>query len=279
MPSIIVTGDGDELNVSADAGTNTQIDGTTDTDPHTLKLPWIVHQDDEGQYRFTTIGENQYATTADYRNRNPEDHATDTIIDDLLTAAARYIDRRLGWCPGAFAPITSRTLRVWPRRTSRTLRLRDSEGLAWPLRAWTQIDADYGGNGTPDRTWTPAADSAWILAQPDTSTGRPHRYLRIWGSHADATESVWPTDPGIVDITAAWGWAATPEPIRELSIHVARSLRDAHLGGAAAMIAVMETGVSLKDMAAQMWRRVEMEYSAGRMGRLGVISTGASRRW
>ena len=279
MASIIITGDGDELAISADAGANTRIDGSDSTDAEPLPLPWMVTQDADGTYTFTTIGTALYATTGQYRDRNPDDQATDELLTELLTSAARYIDRRLGWCVGAFAPITARTLRIWPRHTpTRTLRLRDSEGLAWPLRTWTEINVDYSGRGTPDHTWTPDPDSDWILSLPTNGTIRPIRKLRIWESHRNATESVWPNDPGIVDIAGSWGWDVTPDPIRELSIHVTRQLRDAHLGGAAAMVAVLEGGAKVNDPGAQMWRRVEMEYNAGRMGRLGVVSTGAGRR-
>ena len=223
------------------------------------------------------MAESDYATAAQYRARNANSSDDDDLVNELLAASARYIDRRLGWCPGAFAPIASTKIRFWPGAPRRTLRLRDSEGAAWPLREWTQIEVDYGGTGTPDYTWTPAS-APWIIAQPTTAVDRPYRSLRMWGSHRLATESVWPPDPGIVDITSPWGWATTPGAIRELTIHVARSLLDSHTGGASAVIAALETGVKLTDTAAMLWRRVEMEYSAGRMGRLGVVASAAGSR-
>ena len=42
MAEIIITGDGDELQVSATVGANTLIDGTTDAAAMPLALPWLV---------------------------------------------------------------------------------------------------------------------------------------------------------------------------------------------------------------------------------------------
>ena len=225
-----------------------------------------------------------YADADEYlaRNRpNPGTSTDDTaLIGQVLDASARLIDRRLGWCPGAFAPIPQRTVRFWPRRRpQRILRLRDSEGLGWPLRDWTEISVDYTGSGTPTRTWTRDDDGDWIVALPDDATGRPHRKLRILESHRDAVESVWPCDPGYVDVTGPWGWAVTPEPIVELSVSVARQMLDAHLGGASAMVNVLDAGRQVMGgSASKLWRHVEMEYSAGRMGRLGLVSSASGSR-
>ena len=221
-----------------------------------------------------------YADADQFRARNQNSADDDELVEEMLDAAARYLDRRLGWCPGAFAPIVSATVRFWPGPPKRVLRLRDTEGAAWPLRTWTEISVDYGGTGTPDHTWTPTT-APWIIAQPASAniTGRPYRSLRLQGSHNLATESIWPSDPGYVDVTSQWGWAATPGAMTELTIHVARSLLDSHSGGAAAVISALETGVKLTDVASMLWRRVEMEYSAGRLGRVGLVaSAGGSRR-
>ena len=217
-----------------------------------------------------------YATAAQFRERNQTAPADDTLVGEVLDAASRYIDRRLGWCEGAFAPIASTAVTFWPGQASRVLRLRDSEGAAWPLRDWTEIEMDYSGSGTADHTLTPPA--VWIIAEPASNTDRPHRSLRMWGSHVDAIESMWPSDPGVVTVTATWGWATTPAAIRELSCYVARSMLDTELGGAASMVQLMETGVTLSDDGGRLWRRVEMEYSAGRMARLGVVGSAVGRR-
>ena len=223
-----------------------------------------------------------YATAAQYRDRNSGSAAEggDALIGELLAAAARYTDRRLGVCPGGFAPIPERTVRFWcGRRPSRVLGLRDEEGALWPLRSWTRIAADYAGAGIADRVWTPADAGAWVVLEPVSEPGgRPGRMLRIWGGHRDAAESVWPSDPGVVDVTGMFGWRSTPGPVRELTVAVARHMRDAHRGGSAAMMAAADVAVATDPKTAILWRRAEMEFSAGRVERLGVLSGSAARR-
>ena len=283
MPdSVLITGDGEELTVNAAVGDNTRIDDTDTDDPQPLRLPWRVDYDAASDgYRFQQIAvTSNYASAEQYRDRNRSSPSDDDLVDEMLSAAARYLDRRLGWCPGAFAPIAAATIRFWPGDARRVLRLRDTEGAAWPMRTWTEISVDYGGTGIPDHTWTPAA-APWIVAQPAASpvTGRPYRSLRLQGSHNRATESIWPSDPGYADVTSPWGWATTPGAVREMTIHIARMLLDSHAGGAAAVVAALETGITLGDSAGRLWRLLEMEYSAGRMGRVGVVaSAGGSRR-
>ena len=74
------------------------------------------------------------------------------MLTETFAAAARLVDRRLGWAPGALGPISgSRTVTFWPpRRPSRVLHLRDAEGGVWPLRSWTSIACDYSGRGVAD---------------------------------------------------------------------------------------------------------------------------------
>ena len=164
----------------------------------------------------------------------------------------------------------------WPPiRPSRVLRFRDSEGRAWPWRTITVIGVDYGGTGAPDHVWT-LDDEDWLVPQPHG--GRPWRSLRIHESHRRATESVWPSDPGTVTVTGEPGHDATPEPITEITVHVAREMRDGHLGGAAAVFTALDSGVSVEAPAARLWAEIKREWSAGRPGRLGVVTSAAARR-
>ena len=194
-----------------------------------------------------------------------------------LEAASRVIDRRLGWRPDAFVPLGAATLRVWPSVTSRTLWLRDSEGQAWPLRAWTRLRVDCAGRGRPDFDWQPTDVAGWVISEPDGAVGRPIRQLRLWETHDSAVLVRWPSPPGVVDVTGTWGWAATPPPIRDLTVYLARSMGDTLLGGASATVAMLDSGVPMRDEGAILWRRVEMEFAALRPGRLGVPSVGAGR--
>lgn len=211
-----------------------------------------------------------YATASQYRDRCGGNASDDPLINELLASGSRYLDRRLGWCPGGLAPIAERTVVFRPSQSRRRLRLRDSEGAAWPIRTWTQITCDFSGSGTADYTFD-ASDAAWIITEPEADPDdRPGRALRILGHHSSARIVVWPRDPGSVAVTSPWGWSPTSPAVVDLTCWVARSLRDNHKAGAASVVAALESGVKLTDEAAIAWRRVEMEFSAGRLGRLGV---------
>lgn len=281
MAEIIITGDGDELQVSATVGANTLIDGTTDAAAMPLALPWLVEAVGDSEYKFSEAGSattgTAYATAAQYRDRSQSPASSDELVDDVLVAASRYLDRRLGWCPGGLGPLPEQTVTFWPSVYSRrVLRFRDAEGQAWPWRSITEIAVDYAGTGVPDKTWA-LVDESWIVPLPQG--GPPWRSLRIHESARGATESAWPSDPGTVKITGAPGRDAVPHAVQELTIHVARAILDGHAGGAAAVIGALEAGVSVDREAAMLWRRMEMEFSAGRMGRLGVVASAAGRSW
>ena len=219
-----------------------------------------------------------YATAVAYRERTGSTVAQDAVVDDVLVAASRYMDRRLGWFPGGLGPMPEQTVMFWPGpQPSRVLRFRDSEGQAWPWQCITSVAVDYGGTGSPDATWMLEAQT-WLVLLPQG--GPPYRSLRIQESARAATESVWPADPGTVTVTGKPGREAVPLAVREMVIHVARAILDGHAGGAAAVIGALESGVSVGNEMSRMWRRMEMEYSAGRMGRLGVVASAAGRsRW
>ena len=229
-----------------------------------------------------------YCTVAEYRARNRSGpdavrysagvaDRDDDLISSVLLMASRFIDRRLGWCDGGLAPVGDATMprTFWPALPSRVLRLRDSAGSMWPLREWTRIDIDYGGSGDPDYVIEPPAP--WVVPLPDTPT-RPAKGLRLHVSRRGALTSIWPSDPGVVVVTGLWGWAAVPDPIRELVAHTAREVLDSHAGGSAAILATLDNTTRLSGTMSRMWRLVEMEYSAGRMERLGVIASSAGSR-
>lgn len=223
-----------------------------------------------------------YATPQQYRARTgaKETAVDDDVLTETFATVARLMDRRLGWAPGALGPITGeRTLTFWPgRRPNRVLYLRDAEGHVWPLRSWTSIACDYSGSGTADTTIGASGDVDWVVGLP-SDPSRPHRALRILEAHADAVESFWPADPGYVSVTGSgWGHAQVVSAARDLVIHVSRTLLDSTSGGAAAAVRAFDDTIRTIDAAGRLWRLLEMEFSAGRPGRLGVLSSAAGRR-
>ena len=220
-----------------------------------------------------------YVTVDEYRNRTgaKETAMSDETLRQAFGTVARLIDRRLGWAPGMLGPVSGeRTVTFWPtRRPNRVLYLRDAEGGVWPLRSWSSIACDYSGRGTPDTTI--GGDAEWVvgLAHGD----RPYRALRILEAHADAVESVWPGDPGTVAVTGSgWGHASIVGAATDLVIYTTRALLDSEQAGAAAAVKVFDSTVRTVDAAGRAWRLLEMEFSAGRPGRLGVLTSAAGRR-
>ncbi|MYD87965.1 MAG: hypothetical protein F4Y14_18395 [Acidobacteria bacterium] len=227
--------------------------------------------------------ENTYATIAQYRARTgaAENVVSDDVLTETFETVARFLDRRLGWCPGGLGPISGEhTLTLWPAaRASRILYLRDAEGHLWPLRSWSSIAFDYSGSGTPDFTAASDDDVAWIVGQPAGADSRPWRALRILEAHSDGRYGIWPTDPGTVAITGTgWGHGSVVGAARDLVIHVSRAMLDSHAGGGAAVAEIFEQTIRTVDAASRMWRLLEMEFSAGRPGRLGVLTSAAGRR-
>ena len=222
-----------------------------------------------------------YLTPGEYRDRtgSPASAYADDLIDGVSSAASRLIDRRLGWAPGCLGPST-RTVTFWPGGLpDRVLRLRDAEGGAWPLRSWTSIEIDFSGDGRADVAVGPSSTVGWIVGQPDTPvpSERPWRALRIAEAHPDAETSIWPADPGRVVVAGGFGHSPVVPAAKELVAHVTRAVLDGHQGGAAAVVEVLDRAVSVNDPAGRIWRLLEMEFSAGRPGRHGIVTSAGAR--
>ena len=204
-----------------------------------------------------------YATVDQYRARTGDTATPDQEATEVLDAASRYVDRRLGWAAGALGPIPGvRTLTVWPRARGRELWLRDSQGACWPVRSWSRIRWSWGGGDTETAT----APADWVAARG----GDPARSLRLLGTGGPIV--VWPTEPGWVEVTGTWGRAEVDPQVVELVARVAHLMLDSHAGGSAGVVDVLESAAPAGDETGRLWRRVEMELSAGRPGRLGVLA-------
>ena len=225
-----------------------------------------------------------YATPADYRARSGAGSGGygDDLLGEVLTAASRHLDRRLGRAAGSFTPDAAASpVEVWPHRPSRVLDLIDASGAAltlqWPpdgaARDDIAVAADYSGDGgTPD--WTAGADTDWLAP-----VGEPGHAAALRLRTARGGRSTWPSDPGTVTVTGRWG-RPTPPDIREAVVHSAREMLDSHLGGAAAVIAAFDGGaVDIAAMTGRVWRRIEQRWSAGRMERFGLAPSRAGSGW
>ena len=203
-----------------------------------------------------------YATAEQYRARSA---ASSTVNDDLLEAqleaASRIVDIELRVTEGHFAPTTA--THIFSSSGGRTLYLRDDDGLGYGLRSVVAggIRPDYALTGRFDQeAWD--LDDPWIWPVPRNNSERPIQAieLRRVGS---SPISIWPWQDGAVQIEGEWGWAATPEPITELTVHIARDLRDSLRGGAAARVEQLDVDIPYQSDTWRLWATVKNRY--GRM--------------
>ena len=158
-----------------------------------------------------------YATLAELRGRVGITDATFTTEDTRLTAALAAASRGIEkLCGRQFNSAGSATARVYEPRTQRTVNVDDlhtTSGLV--------IKIDTAGDGTYSTTIT----SAQYQLRPlngvvDGETGWP------WSEVEAVNGLCWPTswDIAPVQVTANWGWAAVPTPVKEASLILAEEI-------------------------------------------------------
>ena len=209
-----------------------------------------------------------YATAAQYRNRTGAGNqlaeaastALDELLDEMLASASRLIDNDLEVVPGYFAP--TEATHVYATDGGTTLRFRNEAGLAHCLRAVAPggIKPDYELSGVFDQeSWD--LEDVWIWPRPRNAATYNHPYfaleLRLL---SDVVYGNWPTGGGGVEITGSWGWPAVPAPIRDLTVHVARQMRDSMRGGGAARVEAIDDVVAYRDDAWRLWQSIKRDY-------------------
>ena len=202
-----------------------------------------------------------YATAAEYRARTGAgDSVPDDLLDEQLEAASRLLDQELRVAPGNFGPYTGTY--IFPTDGGRVLYLRNESGRAYSLRSVDAdgIKPDYDLTGRYDQeAWD--FDDAWIWPRPRTAgeDGLPYSALEL-RLLSDVPQATWPTSDGSVQIAGEWGWAATPAPIRAVTCHVAREMRDSLRGGAAQRVEVIDDAVAYRTDAWRLWQSVKRRY-------------------
>ena len=148
----------------------------------------------------------------------------DALLDSALAAASRSID---DCCDRRFYADTTATPRVY-RPDNRWKTCVDD---FWTTDSLV-IKTDTGDTGTYDLTWT-SVDYQLLPYNGVVAgtSGWPYTTIRtrrtLWFP--------WGTGP-VVQVTAKWGWAAVPQPIREACLLLAAELfrlKDAPFGVAA----------------------------------------------
>ena len=207
-----------------------------------------------------------YATPDDYRARIGGTRSlTDDDLEPALDAAARLIDQQLEVVPGYFAPTDEATY-LFTGRGGRTLDLRDDDGLAYALRSVADdgIRPDYDFTGAHDQYGWDLDDAfIWPLARNALQHGRPYHALQL-RRVASAPITVWPSIDGSVQITGAWGWTTTPGPIRELTVKLAKDMRDSERGGAAGRVQDLDDPIAYSTDTWRLWLDIKSEFGRRR---------------
>lgn len=136
-----------------------------------------------------------YASVEQLKRRlNIHDNESDQTLSEVLESASRAIDR----ATGAFFYLESRTVEL----------LTSSHAVVfspWPLWSLTTLESSQ------DRvSWETWASSHYYLV-PEYA---PHFAIRAWGRR-------FPTRPGIVRVTAQFGYATIPTEITEATLILA----------------------------------------------------------
>jgi hypothetical protein len=132
------------------------------------------------------------------------DAVDDGEIEDALASASREIEKH---CNRQFNAASTATARVYYPDTACLVKVDDFQTLAGLV-----VQVDTTGNGTFDTTW----DAADYQPEPlngivDGQIGWPYNKLRA------VANRVFPTCArrAPIEVTAQWGWAAVPDPVRQ----------------------------------------------------------------
>lgn len=149
---------------------------------------------------------NGYATLAQLRQRfSIDDPFDDAILEHVLGAVSRLIEQHCGRVFYDAGAVAARVF--YPDST--TLVTVDDFHTTTGLVVKTDDDDD----GTYETTWTISTD---FQVEPlngvvDGVPGHPYKRINAHSGERSFTVSRRPT----VEVTADWGWASVPEPVRE----------------------------------------------------------------
>lgn len=168
-----------------------------------------------------------YVTTAELRTQlSIDDAVEDTTLATAIDAAEREID---GWCGRTFVVPTSATTRQFWCDNPYVLRLPVGNDIA--NTTGLVVAMDTNDDGTADSTWSSSYYQLWPIGGigDDGSSGWPYTEIRAVGSAAFVLSLTRPS----VHITARWGWAAVPAPVKSATLLLAAETwksKDAVLG-------------------------------------------------
>lgn len=151
-----------------------------------------------------------YATLAELRSRLGVTDATNTTEDAKLTAALAAASRGIEKvCNRQFNLASSATARVYYPDSRLRARVDD-----FASTASLAVKTDESSDGVYETVWTSADYQLEPLNNVvDGESGWPFYWIRAVGSQRFPCVSA--TDRAPLEVTAIWGWAAVPTPVKE----------------------------------------------------------------
>lgn len=163
-----------------------------------------------------------YAELVDLKARlEIADSVDDTRLTEALNAASYGVDR---YCERTFSNADSGSARVYPGAADRRLVSTDDHHTAAPI-----VETDDDGDGTFEVVW--GLEDLQLEPVNGVVGGRPGwPFTRLVAIGVRR----FPAGPAArVRVTATWGWAAVPAPVKEATLIVAEEvfkLADAPFG-------------------------------------------------
>lgn len=152
-----------------------------------------------------------YATQTELKSYMGDTETTDNDkYDDALEAVSRGIEQH---CQRQFNLASSATARVYYPGSNSFAEVDD-------FTAITSIKTDHGNDGTYEVTWSTTdyqlepLNGVW-----GGESGWPYRKIRAVGSYR--FPCVEPTARAPLEVTATWGWAAVPPPVKQACLLLA----------------------------------------------------------
>lgn len=154
---------------------------------------------------------NGYITQAEFKAATSGGILTTSSNDDIdraINAASRSIDN---WCNRRFWADSTAVVRYYTASDSSVVLVDDIS-----TSSSLTVKTDAGGDGTYETTWTINTDFR-LMPLNAAADSEPWTMLSkiTTGSYA------FPTGDNAVQVTAAFGWAAVPEPVKQATLILA----------------------------------------------------------
>ena len=203
-----------------------------------------------------------YATDTQYRARTGDKGTgTDTTLNAQLLLASRLLERSLRVMPGAFNTHTGTY--IFDALGGTVLRLRDRAGLGYFLQTITanSLGIDLDLDKTYDYYTLDLAD-AWVRGLPENAAAfsEPFTAIELLSHISTADPTRWPELVAGVRIVGTWGWAAVPNAVIDLTVHLVHDLRNAHQAGATLEVPTIDGSMPLSNQTWRLWNEMKARY-------------------